>query len=240
MCGTSNAASVYYRPSTDVLVVRYADNGAMVTPASISGTNAQFLQVSACAKDSVGKPFVVDTGAAVGNFVLRAKDCATVRDVRPLTSRVFFVADCHICTGANADTIPTLKMLDMQGNSMVEVSLVEGIENLQIEYALDRMDSSGAYTSPDGIVDTWGVKAGAISDDCATGYCWQNVMEVSVYLLARNTEATPGNSDDRSYLMGSDPVADLKTVATADKVFKRHAFVETMRVSNASIRRAQP
>lgn len=229
-CTAKDSSTVHYRSGTDVLVVRHVAGGTAITPASGS-TTSLYLQASACSKDSGTTPFVVAVGQS-SSFTLKDKDCSTVRKVRQLVSRVFFVADCNDCT---VDTTPTLKMLELQGGSLTEVALVEGVENFQVEYRLD--------TNGDGIADVFNVKAGSIVDSCTVspvGYCWSNVVAADIYLLARNTDKTPSNTDTRSYLLGSNAGTDTVTIATADQVYKRHAFTTTIRLTNNAMQREVP
>ena len=62
---------------------------------------------------------------------------------------------------------------------------------------------------------------------------WPDVMSVKVYLLARSLERTPGFVDDKSYVLGT-----AGTVATTDTGYKRHVFVQSVRLVNPSARRA--
>jgi len=97
------------------------------------------------------------------------------------------------------------------------VPLVEGIENLQIDYGVDTDGDgvpNGAYVaSPAAVVD------------------WSNVVAVRVSLLARNTEPSPGYTDDKTYDMGI-----ARTVAPGG-AFKRHVYNTVIRVVNPSARR---
>jgi type IV pilus assembly protein PilW len=237
-CTTPNGSTERkYRTGTDVLVVRRVASGAPVAPAA-SSTSSLYLQVSACSKDSTTiSPLVLANGQS-SSFTLRDKNCGNgappTRPVRQFISRVYFVADCNDCTGAT-DQIPTLKMLELQGNSLVAVPLVEGVEDMQLEYRLD--------TNGDGIADAFNVKASGIIDDCAgaspAGYCWANVMAVDIYLLARNTELTVGHLDDRTYALGSQ-TSDVKSISGDDRKFKRHAYTVTAQATNISIQREKP
>jgi type IV pilus assembly protein PilW len=229
--GNYIATKLKYRPATDVLVIRRVSSTAM-TPSAAS-TSSKYLQPTACSKDSTSTPFVVANGKSA-SFTLRDKDCSSKRNVRQLVSRAYYISDCNDCTNSQ-DTTPTLKMLELQGGALVEVALVEGIENMQLEYSLD--------TNNDGIADVTNVKAGSIVDDCTatpTGYCWANVMAVDIYLVARNTEQTIGVTDTRTYTTGTATADTDKSITTADQKFKRHVFTVTARASNIAIQREKP
>lgn len=232
-CTTPNGSTERnYRTGTDVLVIRRVASGAPVPPAA-SSASSLYLQVSACSKDSTTVAPIVLANGQSSSFTLRDKDCATKRPVRQFISRLYFVADCNDCTGAT-DQVPTLKMLELQGSSLVAVPLVEGVEDMQLEYRLD--------TNGDGIADVFNVKASSIGDNCAAspaGYCWANVMAVDIYLLARNTELTVGHLDDRTYTLGSQ-TSDVKSISGDDRKFKRHAYTVTVQATNISIQREKP
>jgi type IV pilus assembly protein PilW len=97
--------------------------------------------------------------------------------------------------------------------------LVEGIENLQLDYGLDS-DNDGA---PDSYTTA------------PTATDWANVMAIRVNLLARNNTTTPGYSDTNTYSLGLTSV----TVPTQNQAYKRHAFSELVRLINPSGRREQ-
>lgn len=220
----------HYRAGTDAMVIRRVSSTAISRDAVVSST--KYLQVSACAKDAPSTPFIVATGTP-SNFTLHNKkpnsstECnagANFRPVRALVSRVFYVADCNVCS---EDQTPTLKMLDLQGSTLVETALVEGVENMQLEYRVD--------TNGDGIADLLNQTATQVS----AANNWANVMAVDVHLLVRNNDATPTYSDERTYTLGSTSDGP-STRSAADKKFKRHVFAITVRASNTAIQREKP
>jgi type IV pilus assembly protein PilW len=106
------------------------------------------------------------------------------------------------------------------------VSLVEGIENLQVDYALD----------PDGD----GTPEGAYVEEPATPAAWANVVAVRINVLARNLEPS-AEADTKVYDMGArGTVTSTVGGGTLDPAYKRHVYNAVIRVVNPSARRETP
>jgi type IV pilus assembly protein PilW len=117
--------------------------------------------------------------------------------------------------------IPTLKRIELQsGPSWNTVSLVQGIENFQVEYGID--------TSGDGVPDSY-VTAPANTND------WSNVVALRIHLLVRNIDTTPGYKDTKQYNLGL-----AGTTAAANDAYKRHVYTALVRVNNVSDRKQLP
>ncbi len=99
------------------------------------------------------------------------------------------------------------------------IPLVEGIQNLQLDYGLD--------TDGDGYPDSYTATPATITD-------WSNVVAIRVNLLARNNDISAGFSDTKTYNMGL-----AGTVGPFNDAYKRHAYSELVRAVNLSGRRAQ-
>ncbi|MET0533463.1 MAG: PilW family protein [Steroidobacter sp.] len=113
-------------------------------------------------------------------------------EVVPVESVVYFVAPTPGSTGANP-TVPagTNSLWRRAGVSLAE-ELVQGVEQMQVEYGMD--------TDGDRIVDTYSV-AGAATN-------WQQVISVRVALLVRSVDQYGSDKDQRTYqLLNSPPVA---------------------------------
>jgi hypothetical protein len=127
--------SPHRRPSsTDVLIVRGVDPGAITVAAAAADShlNDYFLQTSACANpaiDPADRSFVVASGGggAPAAFTLHQTDCVTPALLRRLVVRAYYVGKCSVCTGSG-DGIPTLRMVELAGLSATSASLVEGID----------------------------------------------------------------------------------------------------------------
>jgi type IV pilus assembly protein PilW len=138
------------------------------------------------------------------------------------------------------DSTRTLNVAEMVGGSFVVTPLVEGIENMQIEYGLDTNNDSApdCYVSnPDNVV----------SGDCpntAPSYFpasalknWRNVMAVKIHILARNLDTTAAWTDDRQYNLGLGAAA----LGPYNDHYKRHVYAATARLQNpAGLREIVP
>lgn len=149
--------------------------------------------------------------------------------VRQYYVRIYYIATCNNCSGGG-DGIPTLKMVELTSDtsvcditatnscgSMTTGSIAEGIENIQYEYGVD--------TNADGTPDSYS----------ATPAAWENVMAVKIFLLARNTETTPGYTDTKTYSLASDNTP-LSGTPFNDQ-YRRHVYAATARAVNIANRR---
>jgi type IV pilus assembly protein PilW len=225
------------RANTDVVVIRRATTciaGAAGCDATMAG--APYFQAALCgsgtelASVTITDYFVLD--ASTGTFNKHKKDCATVADTRRYRTHIYFVTN-----NDNAgDGIPTLKRAELGATGFTIVPLVEGIENLQIEYGVD--------TNNDGTPDTFTADPDAFTyAACATAPCvvtWRDVMGVRINVLARNTEISPGWNDTKTYTLGKKADGTDNVIAAASDAIKRHAYEGQVRMNNPSARRLVP
>lgn len=243
---TTNCATVLAnrKSGTDVFVVHRAGTESMAAASVVDGPFN--LQVSNCSDFPLEAPFVLAKTKA--SFSLHDVKPAgnpasclngTLSPVRPYVTRIFFVADCNSCAGSG-DGIPTLKMAELTSTGFQLRSVAEGIENLQIEYGIDTAGN-------DGVADLY-VKADAaeLNDTNTSGSPpvttitpgankWANVVSVRFFVLARNTESTPGYQDTKKYILDSAGLP-ATAVSFSDGV-KRHVFSLTARANNVAGRR---
>ncbi len=205
---------------TDVLVIRRA-NTTTQTAASVVATS-YYAQTAFC--ETANPVFKVDQSG----FTLQDKDCSTARPVRQLHTYIFYVAKCSIGTNSDGSCkstdplLPTLKRAEPSSDgSFVYTPLVEGIEQFQVEYGLD---TAGG----DGSADSYTAAPTTVAQ-------WAQVVSLRLHLLARNTDASAGFTDTKTYRMGlkSDGTANTFTPGGA---FRRHAYTEAIRVQNVSQR----
>ena len=217
-----------YQPNTDVLVIRRVST--VPNPAASAVPPTTFLQVSKCTAEATLTPFVLGTGG----FILHQKDCAssppgTLAELRPYIVRIYYISNCSVC---GTDSIPTLKMMEFVGGARNPVPLVEGIENMQLDYGID---TTGARTldinnncnnsvGGDGAPDNYATPPAAID--------WPNVTALRINLLARNNDTTTGHADSKTYNMGI-----AGTVGPFGDTYKRHAYSQLVRAINPSGRR---
>jgi type IV pilus assembly protein PilW len=217
--GTTPSCLPDYLTGTDVLVVRRSNT--IPIPVASAVANGIYTQVGFC--QTAPTMFTVDDSG----FTLTAKDCATVQPIRQYHVHIYYIAKCAIGTGAKgacatADPpLPTLKRAELRPTSEAcspwcLVPLVEGIENMQVEYGLD------TKVTKDGSPTTF--VAGP-----TTVLQWSQVVATRLHLLARNTDATPGFVDTKTYTLGG-------TTITPGGAYRRHAYTELVRVQNVSQR----
>src|SRR5204863_10118257 len=118
-------------------------------------------------------------------FTLHQHDCATVAPLRAYVMHIYFVAN----NNNPGDGVPTLKRAewDPAAGAFTTVPLVEGIENLQFEYALDTTPLPNGDSIPDAVGADPGTYNGCAADPCYIAN-WVNTMTVKVHLLSRSLD----------------------------------------------------
>lgn len=123
-------------------------------------------------------------------------------------SRIFFIRKY---SGADeGDGIPSLCMETLAGDAMTLRCLVEGVENMQLEFGID--------TDADGVPNRY--KAAPTSDEM------QHVVTVKIYLLLRSVNTISGYRDDKTYALGQ------KHLAAKHDGYLRRVFSTTVRLRN--------
>ena len=217
------------KSGTDVVVVRRASTCTVgETGCDAMETGAPYIQVTACNTQS-GTPFELNTNTGA---MSRTKiDCTAAAPFRRYYVHIYFIAN----NDKTGDGIPTLKRAELGASGWTSVPLVEGIENMQIEYGIDT-DCDGkpdVFTAaPESYTATYGA-ACAI----ATSPVWINVTSVKVNLLARNTETTKGYTDVKTYALGYKADNSANTVGPFNDSFKRHTYQAVAKINNVAGRR---
>jgi type IV pilus assembly protein PilW len=225
------------RAGTDILVVRRASScavGDAGCDAYIAGD--PYFQASGCndaaelASGNIAKYYVLDTNTA--HIALHQKDCAAAAGWHQYRTQIYFVAN----DDKPGDGIPTLKRAELDAGVFTIVPLVDGVENMQIEYGLDTA------------VPTTGAPAVFTADPdsylgCAPAVCmgyWRNTVAAKIYLLTRNTTTTQGYADSKVYTLGlkADGITP-NTFGPFGDGYKRHTFVSEIRLNNPAGRNTQ-
>jgi len=224
-----------YLPGTDILVVRRVDStmaagDANSIPGGALTAGGIYMQSNA---DPTALPIIdVGVGTQAGDqakFILKNRDPNFYAPIRKYHVHIYFVAPCSVpagggsvCTGGaddNGAPIPTLKRIELAATGVMNVvPLVEGVENLQIEYGID--------TDKDGVPDTTYIAAPALAD-------WPNVVAVRVNVLSRQLEPTNGFVDAKTYDMG----VGIPGGYAPGGAYKRHVYNSVIRVVNPASRR---
>ena len=204
------------RAGTDAIVVRHVGVDA-VDPATIPGGNSQYyVQYSYCVADVASPRLLFGTDRSA--FTLRNRACTGVNLVRSYVSRIYYVADCNNC-GVGGDTTPTLKRVDLVGNTLVTTALAEGIETLRFEYGFD-IDGDGAP-------DTYLTALGALGPTAA----WSNVVALKVHFITRSLDKTTlqNIAASQDFQLGG-----IGVVSTANDGYTRKAYSSAIRLVNPS------
>jgi type IV pilus assembly protein PilW len=227
------------RSGTDILVVRRVST-CIAGAANCDGISAgtPYFQASRC-----NSPTELESGDSANFFALDTdtnklkrtkRDCTTLADLRRYRTHIYFIANNAI----GSDGIPTLKRAELASDgtavNFLVVPLVDGIENMQLEYGLD-VDSNG---TPDVYTTQPGRYNGCTVAECVAN--WQNVVAVRVHLLARNIAISSGHVQEKEYTLGvkADGVTANVTVPPNDS-YKRHVYHTFVKLNNPADRREQ-
>ena len=213
------------RAGTDILVIRRSSTCSVGS----AGCDAQvgtdtYLQASGCTTElTAGIFYALDTPGG-GSLNLHLKDCATVAPIYQYRTHIYFVAN----NDQAGDGIPTLKRAELGAGTFTIVPLVEGVDNLQIEYGLDTSSpttgSPAVYTADPNTYN-----------GCAPATCvsyWGNVVEVKLNLLTRDLTASQGYTDTKVYTLGLNAAGAPNTVGPFADGFRRHIYYTVARVNN--------
>ncbi len=226
---------------TDILVIRRASTcaaGSAGCDAVTAGT--PYFQASLCRSPTQlgsGNPsdyYALDWVTA--NLTRQKNDCLTTNlaALRRYRTDIYFIAQNDI----GSDGIPTLKRVELgpdtatgQPGFSAAVPLVEGVDNIQIEYGIDTTNNGApdAYTADPG---TYLSCAGAA---CVTN--WRNVVAVKLNILVRNTKRSQGYTDRKTYALGSKADGTVNLFGPYNDGFKRHVFQTVVRLDNPSGRK---
>lgn len=218
------------KPDTDLVVVRRVKTCV----AGIAGCDAAtdgkpYVQASLCGTETT--PYVVGLlGTAA--FPLKRKDCTTAGALREYVVNVYYLSTDNRA-GRN---IPTLMRLELTGSSLVQVPLVEGIEELNLEYGIDR-DNDGqpdAYTADPSNYTYTGCTT------CGPGNNWANVVTAQIHVLARSIDPSPAHVDTKTYYLGRDAAGNALTVGPKNDRYRRNAYSAVVRIANPAGRRDRP
>lgn len=215
------------KDNTDIIVVKRASTcvtGATGCDAFLA--NAPHFQASLCTPSSGSSELAFEATSNAeyaanhfafsdtsGSFTRKKTSCGTtVADIHRYLVHIYFIAN----NNEAGDSIPTLKRADIGAGSFSIVPLVDGIEDMQVQYGIDAND--------DGVPDNYSSAPASVDD-------WRNAMAARVYLLARTTVSTPGWKDARTYELGD------KTVDPVGDSYKRRVYSTAVQFVNPSWRR---
>ncbi|NEX60291.1 PilW family protein [Noviherbaspirillum galbum] len=219
------------KTGTDVIVVRRASTcyvGEAGTNCDAVQTSVPYLQVALCNTQSA-TPFDLNTDTSL--LTLNALNCTAAAPLRRYRTHIYFIAN----NDQSGDGIPTLKRAELGAGGFTIVPLVEGIENMQVEYGIDTNCDGTAdlyNASPDTYTATY--SASCVAPNTPN---WKNVTSVKLNLLARNTEQTPGYTDTKTYVLGSKADGTSNSYGPFSDSYKRHVYQASIRLANAAGRK---
>ena len=218
------------KPNTDVLVVRRAKTCvAGVAGCEPVAAGKAYLQASLCNTDPAQHVLDLQGSAA---FPLMQKDCATAAAKREYMVNIYYISNDN----GSGQSVPTLTRLEMSSGILVQVPLVEGIEEMNIEYGIDT-DSDGqpdAYTADPTNFTYPGCT------NCTPGNNWTNVLTARVHVLARSVDISPGHSDTRTYRLGLNAGGVPVVVGPKNDRYRRNVYSAMVRIANPAGRRDVP
>lgn len=170
--------------------------------------------------------------ATLANLNRHQRDCKTLAALRRFHTHIYFIANNDLA----GDGIPTLKRAELGFDGFTIVPLVEGIENMQLEYGIDTggTGAPGIFTADPAKHDPKDLPLCAVENAVCN---WWNVMAVKVHLLARNTEPSIGYTDKKTYTLGLKADGTDHTVGPIGDGYRRHAYESVVQITNPAVRR---
>jgi type IV pilus assembly protein PilW len=232
------------KADTDVVVIRRVSTceaGVDDCPVALPGQ--PYLQVAKCATETAvalpALPYVFDKMGGPP-FNLHDRDCGTIAKMRRYMLRVYFISTDN----GNGVALPTLMRAEFNGATFDLQPMVEGIEELNIEYGIDFQGQ--AYTAgPDGQPDAYTADPSTHTNPvcAAAGNCpastLASITAARITLLARNLEASANYADTKTYNLGRD-AGGLDVLVTPGGPYRRHAYTGMVRIVNVAERRERP
>jgi type IV pilus assembly protein PilW len=226
------ACLVDLKAGTDILVVRHASTCAVGSAGCDPNVVGDaYFQTSGCnsptelASGIVTNYFALDTNSA--SFTLHQKDCVTLASQYQYRTHIYYVAN----NDNVGDGIPTLKRAELGAGSFSIVPLVEGVENLQIEYGLDtNVPTTGTPAAYTANPDTFNAACAATPAICV-GY-WRNTVAARINILTRNTTITQGYVDGKVYTLGLNADGTVNSVGPFNDAYKRHTNESVVKLNN--------
>ena len=226
------------KAGTDAIAIRRASGCAVGSSGCTAlPAGAPAFQASSChsamelGSGIVTTKFKLDTDTTA--LTLTKRNCTTVADTRRYLVRIYYVAN----NDKPGDGIPTLKYTELGAGSFSATSLVQGVENLQVEYGLDTNANGDAdvYTADPNLY----LACNAGSAPTCVGH-WVSVVSAKVFLLSRNVEAVAGYTDNKQYILGRKADGNPNEYTSLEAGYKRQVFQEVVRLQNPSGRRGSP
>jgi Tfp pilus assembly protein PilW len=194
-------------PGSDVVAIKRTAAEASVhwgVPApdlTISSTAGWYLRVTSAGQAQWEKQRPVD--------LRRPEIALATRSYWEAVTRIFYIRS-KAESAEDGDDIPGLCMETLAGNGMTSRCLVEGVENMQLEFGID--------TDADAVPNFY-VSAPTPAD-------MERTVAVKIHLLLRSIGTLAGHQDDSVYRLGR------TTVAATHDAYLRRVFSSTVFLRN--------
>ena len=191
--------------ATNILTIRRAGIN-IISPSELQGSTA-YIQ-SSSDKYVIGvKPDSTWLYAPAGNngFSLHGPDGAY--PIRPYETHIYYLSS------------QTLMLKNAVTNATAQ-PIIDGIENMQIQYGIDN-------TNQDGSPDTYLANPNSVEN-------WSNVVSIRINLLARSNEQDLSYVDQKTYDLGGS-----QRIPAKNDHYHRRVFSQVVRLINVSQRREQ-
>ena len=181
----------------------------------IQTTSSHYIIGTACANNMLCANFISNAGGTTNAFSLQQPN-GSPADLRQFHVHVYYIRSYS----QSGDNIPTLVRKSPADNDNLAQPVVEGIENMQLQYGVD--------DNLDGAPDRYLATPVPLP---ATD--WANIVTVRVNLLARSVDADFASpADNKTYDLGN-------LMLTPGGHYRRHVFSGVARIVNISSRREQ-
>ncbi len=242
--GVPACMGITARAGTDVIVVRRVSSceaGVGTCPNLLAGL--PYLQIAKCKTQTLAdrnmpnSRYVLER-MGTGVFDRKLKDCANTAGARQYLVRAYFIANDN----GSGVAVPTLTRVDFNGAGYDRpVPLVEGIEELNVEYGIDNIGIASDVRFLEGSPDVYTANPATYAVAGCVNYCTAvhhmgNIVTARVNLLARNIEESPGYTDNKTYSLGRDAAGAALTVTPGGR-YRRHVYSGVVRIVNVSQRR---
>ena len=221
------------KPGTDILVVRRVSSCALGEPGcDAAAASIPYFQAAACGSTAELQAstytafYALDTTTTT--LTKHKNDCTTIAPIRRFRVHIYFIAN----NDKPGDGIPTLMRAELGAGGFQIVPLVEGIDNLQLEYAIDSGLLAG--TGNNGAPNTYTADPDTVNA-CLVDVCqtyWRNVVSVKVNLLARTLTSSLGYTNTKSFTLGNTALGNANTFGPFNDGFRRNIYSATVRLNN--------
>ena len=148
-----------------------------------------------------------------------------------LLTHIYYIRSYSSTLG---DNIPTLVQVSLEKSGtnpdFQPQPIIDGIENLQLEYGLDAAPLTDCANEKP-VRDDGSPNRYYRASEITCWKDWSNVVSVRVHLLARSTDSDASFTDSKTYVLGS------VSVTPTDTHYRRNVYTQSVRVVHSSSRR---